>query len=257
MKVVFLGTGTSQGIPVVACTCKVCQSHDSKDKRLRSSILIQLNNINIVIDSGPDFRYQMIREKIMHLEAIIFTHEHKDHTGGLDDIRSYNYLSQKPMDVYAEIRVQEALKREYSYIFEDFKYPGVPEIKLHTINENQFKIQDITITPIRLYHHRLPILGFRIANFAYLTDIKSIPQSEKQKLLGCKYLVVSGLRKENHISHFSIQEAIELIHEIKPEKGYITHISHQLGFHEDIQKELPQNIFLSFDRLTLEWNENE
>ncbi|MCX7986378.1 MAG: MBL fold metallo-hydrolase [Bacteroidales bacterium] len=252
MRVVFLGTGTSQGIPVVACSCKVCQSNDPKDKRLRSSVLIQYGDINIVIDAGPDFRYQMLREKVTHLEAILFTHEHKDHTGGLDDIRSYNYLAQKPMDVYAEERVQHALKQEYAYIFEENKYPGVPEVLLHTITEEPFIVHGIQIIPVRLLHHRLPILGFRIGNFAYLTDIKYINEQEKDKLYGCKYLVVSGLRKENHISHFSIDEAIALINEIKPTYGFITHISHQLGFHREVEKELPKGIFLAYDRLTLD-----
>ncbi|HOK50954.1 MAG TPA: MBL fold metallo-hydrolase [Bacteroidales bacterium] len=252
MKVVFLGTGTSQGVPVVACSCKVCQSNDPKDKRLRSSVLIEKGGVNLVIDSGPDFRYQMLREKVTHLEAILFTHEHKDHTGGLDDIRSFNYLSKKPMDVYAEERVQQSLKREYAYIFENNKYPGVPEVTLHTISNQPFEVAGIRVIPIRLLHHRLPILGFRIDNFAYLTDIKYISQEEKEKLLGCRYLVVSGLRKENHISHFSIDEAIDLIREIRPEYGYITHISHQLGFHREVEKELPKGIYLAYDRLVLD-----
>lgn len=252
MKVIFLGTGTSQGVPVIGCECPTCQSSDFRDKRLRSSILVQVNNKNIVIDSGPDFRYQMLRENIKHLEAIIFTHEHKDHTGGLDDIRSYNYLSKKPMDIYAELRVQASLKMEYSYVFNDNKYPGVPEVVLHTISEEPFWIHDIKIIPIRLLHHRLPILGFRIHNMAYLTDIKYIAPKEKEKLIGCKYLIVSGLRKENHIAHFSIQEAIELIDEIKPEKGFITHISHQLGLYAQVSKELPKNIYLAYDRLTID-----
>lgn len=252
MKVIFLGTGTSQGVPVVACGCKVCQSTDPKDKRLRSSILIQKGEINIVIDSGPDFRYQMLREKVTHLEAILFTHEHKDHTGGLDDIRSFNYLSQRPMDVYAEKRVQDALRREYAYIFAENKYPGVPEVVMHTIADKPFDVAGIRVIPIRLLHHHLPILGFRIGNFAYLTDIKYISEDEKKKLIGCQYLVVSGLRKENHISHFSIDEAIELINEIKPASGYITHISHQLGFHREVEKELPEGIYLAYDRLVLE-----
>jgi len=255
MRVIFLGTGTSQGVPVVACGCKVCQSTDPKDKRLRSSVLIQVGNVNLVIDSGPDFRYQMLREKVTHLEAILLTHEHKDHTGGLDDIRSFNYLSGKPMDVYAEERVQQALKREYAYIFAQHKYPGVPEVTLHTISVEPFDVAGIRVVPIRLLHHRLPILGFRIGNFAYLTDIKYIFDEEKNKLIGCRYLVVSGLRKQNHISHFSIDEAIGLIQEIKPEYGYITHISHQLGFHSEVEKELPQGIFLAYDRLAIECDE--
>ncbi len=252
MKIIFLGTGTSQGVPVIGCNCITCKSDDPKDKRLRSSILIQVDDKNIVIDCGPDFRYQMLREKVTHLEAIVFTHEHKDHTGGLDDIRSYNYLSKRPMDIYAEERVQASLRMEYSYIFHEHKYPGVPEVTLHTITNQPFQVAGIEFIPIRLYHHKLPIFGYRINNVAYLTDIKFIEPQEKEKLLGCKYLIVSGLRKENHIAHFSIQEAIDLIQELKPEKGFITHISHQLGLHAEISRELPDNIFLAYDRLVLE-----
>jgi len=253
MKVTFLGTGTSQGVPVIACDCRVCKSTDKRDKRLRSSILINAKGKNFVIDSGPDFRYQMLRENVKSLDFILFTHEHKDHTGGLDDIRSYNYLSGKPMDVYAEERVQRSLMLEYSYIFAEEKYAGVPEVTFHTINEKPFFVDDIEIIPIRLMHNKLPILGFRIDDFAYLTDIKTIDDKEKEKLVNCRFLAVSGLRKENHIAHFSIQEAIDLINEIKPEKGFITHVSHQLGLYSEIEKELPPNIFIAYDGLTIKY----
>jgi phosphoribosyl 1,2-cyclic phosphate phosphodiesterase len=252
MKVTFLGTGTSQGVPVIGCDCKVCCSNDPRDKRLRTSVLIQVGDTNIVIDCGPDFRYQMLREKVTHLEAIIFTHEHKDHTGGLDDIRSFNYLSKKPMDVYAEERVQQALKKEYDYVFADVKYPGAPEVTLHTIDESPFVVAGIEVIPIRMLHYKLPILGFRIGNFSYLTDIKYISEEEKIKLEGTKYMVVSGLRKEAHISHFSVRDAINLIKEINPKYGYLTHISHQLGLYSEVEKKLPENIYLAYDGMTID-----
>ena len=247
MKVTFLGTGTSQGIPVIACPCETCASSDPRDRRLRSSVLLQISGKNIVIDAGPDFRQQMLRAGVKWLDAILFTHGHKDHTAGLDDVRAYNYVMQRPTDVYAEKRVEEVLRQEFSYIFSEVKYPGVPEINIHTIDETPFYIDNVQITPIRVMHMKLPILGFRIGSFAYITDANHISESEKSKLQGLDCLVLNGLRKEPHISHFTLYEALNMINELNPKRAYITHISHQLGLHRQVQADLPQNVFLAWD----------
>ena len=246
-----MGTGTSQGVPVIACPCEVCASSDPLDKRLRCSALLQIGEKNIVIDSGPDFRQQMLRAELKRLDAIIFTHEHKDHIAGLDDVRAFNYVQQRPMDIYAEERVLEALRQEFAYIFAKYKYPGVPELTLHTIDETPFDIDGLQIIPIRAMHLNLPILGFRIGQFAYLTDANGINETTKSKLHGLDCFVVNGLRKEKHISHFSLNEALALIDELRPKQAYITHISHHLGFHSEVQKELPPNVFLACDGLEL------
>lgn len=253
MQITFTGTGTSQGIPVIACPCDVCHSNNPLDKRLRSSIHIQTENASIVIDTGPDFRQQMLRENIKHLDAVVFTHEHKDHTAGLDDVRAFNFVQKKAMKVYATKQVQEALKREFAYAFADTKYPGVPEITLEEINaETPFNINGVTLIPILVYHYKLPVLGFRIGEFTYITDANFIPDEEKEKIKGSKIIVINALRRQTHISHFTLEEAIALMDELKPEKAYFTHISHQLGKHEDVSKELPAYIQLAYDGLKLE-----
>lgn len=245
-----MGTGTSQGVPVIACPCVVCASCDPHDQRLRCSVLVQTRGKNIVIDSGPDFRQQMLRAGVIRLDAILFTHGHKDHTAGLDDVRAYNYIMQRPTDVYAEERVQKVLRREFAYIFTETKYPGVPELNIHTINNGaSFAIDNITVIPIRAMHMNLPILGFRFGQFAYLTDANSISMEEKVKLCDLDCLVINSLRKEPHISHFTLNEALSLIDEVKPQQAYITHISHQMGLHQQIQAELPPNVFLAYDGL--------
>jgi phosphoribosyl 1,2-cyclic phosphate phosphodiesterase len=251
IKVTFLGTGTSQGVPVIACDCPVCASTDIKDKRLRVSILIESETTSIVIDSGPDFRQQMLREKVQKLDAVVFTHEHKDHIAGLDDVRAFNFKTKTDMQVFATEQVQVALKREFHYAFEAEKYPGVPNLKLNTIsNNNPFTIGDITLEPIQLLHYKLPVLGFRVGDFAYCTDVNYIAPEEKEKLKGLKVLVTTALRKEIHISHFNLEQAIALCDELSPEMAYFTHISHLMGKHSDVSAELPKNRFLAFDGLS-------
>ena len=255
MKITFLGTGTSQGVPVIACECKTCLSADSHDKRLRTSLLLETNDTTLVFDAGPDFRQQMLREHIKKLDAIVLTHEHKDHISGMDDVRAFNYKCQDAIDIYSEERVQKAIQKEYSYVFSDIQYPGIPKMRLNLITDRQFEIKEIKITPIRVFHYRLPVFGFRIGNFAYITDANYIPEESKEKLFGVKYLVINALRKEKHISHFNLREAIDFIREISPKKAYITHISHQMGFHEEVSKELPPEIMLAYDGLSVLCNE--
>jgi phosphoribosyl 1,2-cyclic phosphate phosphodiesterase len=252
VTITFLGTGTSQGVPVIACECEVCTSTDKHDKRLRTSILIEAEGKTIVIDSGPDFRYQMLRAKVMHLDAIVFTHEHKDHVAGMDDIRAFNYKQQAPVDVYADTRVQAALRREFPYIFDDKGYPGIPQINLHTISNFLFNVGNLHFTPIEVMHYKLPVLGFRIKDFTYITDAKTISETERQKIRGTKVLVVNALQKQKHISHFTLDEAIAFARDINAEKTYFTHISHRLGKHADISKELPAGIELAYDGLALD-----
>jgi len=251
MKLRFLGTGTSQGVPVIACKCETCLSINTKDKRLRSSVLIEINEKNIVIDSGPDFRQQMLKYNIEKLDAILFTHEHKDHMGGLDDVRAYNYIQKKDMDVYCENRVAEALHKEYAYIFADFKYPGIPDVKINIIENKDFFIDDIKIIPIRVLHHKLPVYGFRIGNLTYITDANSISDEEIEKIKGTDILIINALRKQKHISHFNLREALDIIERVNPNKAYITHISHLMGLHNTVEKELPKNVFMAYDGLQI------
>ena len=251
MKVTFLGTGTSQGIPVITCNCPVCRSTDEKDKRFRSSVLIEYMGKVFVIDTGPDFRQQMLREGVQKLDAVLITHQHKDHVAGLDDVRPFNFKQKKAIELYTEKRVEEALKREFAYVFADYRYPGIPEININIIDEKPFEIQGINIIPIRAYHLKLPVLGFRINNFAYITDTNNLPEKEWIKLEGTEVLVLNALRKTSHISHYSLDEAVNVIKKIKPGKAFLTHISHMLGLHDDVQKELPENIHLAYDGLKL------
>ncbi|MFD0941720.1 MBL fold metallo-hydrolase [Pedobacter boryungensis] len=252
MKITFLGTGTSQGIPVIGCNCSVCQSTDKRDKRLRVSVLVETEDKVIVIDSGPDFRYQMLRAGVKDLDAILFTHEHKDHVAGLDDIRPFNYILKKRIDIYAVERVQEALKREFSYIFADTKYHGLPQINLHTVTDKPFKVGETTITPIEVLHYKLPVLGYRFKDFTYITDAKTISEESLEKIKGSKYLVINALQKEDHISHFTLKEAITFASKAGAETTYFTHMSHNLGLHADIEKELPSYIKLAYDGLSFE-----
>ncbi|MDP1816504.1 MAG: MBL fold metallo-hydrolase [Leadbetterella sp.] len=251
MKITFLGTGTSTGVPVLTCKCEVCRSLDFRDKRLRVSVLIQHNDKNIVIDSGPDFRQQALRENLQSLEALVFTHEHKDHTGGLDDVRPFNYLSGiKNCPIYAHPRVLSQLKMEYFYAFTEKPYPGVPIITCNEIDAEPFEIAGLKFMPIQVLHHKLPVLGFRIGDFAYITDANYISEEELMKVYGCKVLVLNALQHEPHISHFNLNEAIALSQKIGAEKTYFTHISHKLGLHREVEKDLPANISLAYDGLS-------
>jgi len=251
MKVTFLGTGTSQGVPIIACDCSVCRSSDSRDKRLRSSVLIENEGQTYIIDTGPDFRQQMLRANVKRLDAVVFTHEHRDHISGLDDIRAFNFVMKKAIDVYADERVEEAIrKREYPYIFSKEQYPGIPEITMHRIGKEPFMVGKTRFAPIQVMHMKLPVLGFRTGKFTYITDANFIAEEEQQKIIGSEVVVINALRKEKHPSHFSLDEAIALIARWKPKMAYLTHISHQLGKHADVEKELPGNIRLAYDGLT-------
>jgi phosphoribosyl 1,2-cyclic phosphate phosphodiesterase len=219
---------------------------------LRTAALIEFNGTTIAIDAGPDFRQQMLSANVKKLDAILLTHEHRDHIAGLDDVRAFNFLQKKPMDIWGEERVLEAVQNEFSYVFADYKYPGSPKMNLHTMNGQPFSIEGVEVIPIRAYHYKMPVYGFRVGDLSYITDANSIPESEMQKLLGTEVLVINALRKEKHISHFNLQEAIEVIDKVKPREAYITHMGHQMGFYQEVQNELPANIFLAYDGLNLE-----
>ena len=251
LKITFLGTGTSSGVPMIACDCEVCTSADKKDKRLRSSILVQSEKTTIVVDTTPDFRYQMLRAEVKHLDAVLFTHPHKDHIAGLDDVRAFNFFSKKPMDVYANEMTQHALRREFHYAFAEKTYPGIPKINFQTIDLEPFVIGDILITPILVYHIEMPVLGFRFGKFTYITDAKTIEAQEKEKIKGSESIVLNALRQEEHISHFSLPQAIEMVKELEVPNAYFTHISHQMGRHHDINKTLPEGMQLAWDGLSL------
>ncbi|HEU4575451.1 MAG TPA: MBL fold metallo-hydrolase [Chitinophagaceae bacterium] len=251
LSITFLGTGTSGGVPMIGCNCEVCRSPDKKDKRLRSSILVQSSRTALVVDTGPDFRYQVLRACVKHLDAVVFTHPHRDHIAGLDDIRAYNFFTGKPMDIYADSLTEQALRRDFYYAFSDTKYPGVPELNLHTITQEPFVVGDIPVTPILVWHLKMPVFGFRFGDFTYITDANRIEEAEKNKIRGSRVLVLNALRKEKHISHFTLGEAIDLVQELAVPKAYFTHISHQLGRHTEIEAELPDGMQLAYDTLQI------
>lgn len=252
MKLSFLGTGTSQGVPLIGCQCRVCLSADRRDKRLRTSVLIESEASTVVIDSGPDFRYQLLRAGVKKLDALVFTHPHKDHTAGMDDVRAFNYLQRKPMDVFATIQTQDVLRQEFAYIFSKTDYPGIPQINFHTIGrDSPFSVGDLDLQPVEVMHYRMPVLGFRIGDLSYITDANYISGEEKEKLRGSRILIVNALRRESHISHFTLEQALELAAEIGAEQTFLTHISHQLGLHAEVEEELPRGIRLAYDTLSV------
>jgi phosphoribosyl 1,2-cyclic phosphate phosphodiesterase len=251
LKITFLGSGTSAGVPMIACECEVCTSTDSKDTRLRPSIMVQSPTTTFVVDTTPDFRYQMLREKVRKLDAVLFTHPHKDHIAGLDDVRAFNFFYKPVIEIYANSLTEEAIKREFGYAFSDKKYPGVPEVNLNTITNDPFSIGDIPVQPILVWHLKMPVLGFRFGKFTYITDANRIDESEKEKIMGSDILILNALRKQHHISHFTLAEAIDVVQELKVPQAYFTHISHQLGKHKDIEAELPDGMHLAYDGLVL------
>jgi phosphoribosyl 1,2-cyclic phosphate phosphodiesterase len=252
LKITFLGSGTSSGVPMIGCDCEVCTSSDKKDNRLRASILVESSRTTIVVDTGPDFRYQMLRQKVKHLDAVLFTHPHKDHLAGLDDVKAFNFLTKKPMQVYADSLTEEALRRDFHYAFSDTRYPGVPELVLNTITQEPFVVGDIPVTPVLVWHLKMPVLGFRFGRFTYITDANHIDETEKEKIKGSEVLVLNALRKKKHISHFTLEEAIKMVRQLEVPTAYFTHISHQLGRHAIIEAELPAGIHLAYDGLTFE-----
>tara|TARA_R110002049_G_scaffold67310_4_gene174934 strand:- start:5132 stop:5914 length:783 start_codon:yes stop_codon:yes gene_type:complete len=252
LKITFLGTGTSQGIPMIASNDPVCLSKDSKDKRLRSSVLISYKDKTYVIDCGPDFRQQMLREEVQLINGVLFTHEHADHTAGLDDLRPFCYKIGE-MPIFLDQKTLDSLEQRFQYIFsKENRYPGAPSVMSNVVKKEPFFIDDLEITPINILHGNLPILGYRILDIAYLTDVKTISEEEKKKLKNLDILIVNALRIESHPTHFNLQEALDFVKELKPQRTYFTHISHKLGFHEEVSKILPENVFLAFDGLKIE-----
>lgn len=253
MKITFLGTGTSMGVPVIGCECEVCRSTNEKDKRLRTSIAIEVEGQTWVVDTGPDFRQQMLRARITKLDAVLFTHEHKDHTAGLDDVRAYNHQTEKDLPIYANLATQYALKMAFPYAFPtENRYPGAPSIVPHTIDsKSPFEVNGIKIQPIEVIHGKMPVLGFRVGDFTYITDAKTIVPTEFDKIRGSKILVFNTLKKTSHWSHLTLEEGLALVEELQPERAYFTHLSHRMGLHDEIQSELPENVFLAYDGLVV------
>ncbi|MDB5282358.1 MAG: fold metallo-hydrolase [Bacteroidota bacterium] len=251
MEITFLGTGTSGGVPLIGCQCRVCKSTDPRDKRLRSSLLIKTTDLTVAIDCGPDFRQQMLREDVRNLDAIIMTHSHKDHTGGLDDIRAFNYINKKAMDIYCDYATELGIKDQYSYIFTETDYPYLPQINFIRINDSPFNVGKLNVMPIEVLHGKMPVKGYRFGDFTYVTDAKTIAEKERAKIRGTRVLVVNALRYEDHYSHFTIGEAIELAEDIKPEVTYLIHMSHQFGLHAEQEKKLPPHIRPAYDGLKI------
>ncbi len=251
MEVTFLGTGTSQGVPVIACQCDVCQHGRKKDHRLRTSVMITEGDTQINIDAGPDFRYQMLREKVQKLDGILITHCHKDHIAGLDDVRAFNYQSKKAMKIFATQRDKEAIQREFAYAFDEMRYPGTPKMDIITLTESAFTVKNINVLPLPALHMKMEVMGFRIGDFSYVTDTNYIPGETLGKMLGSKVIVLNALRKAPHPSHYNLEQAVKVLEFLRPEKAYLTHISHLMGFHDEVSKELPDFIELAYDGLKI------
>ncbi len=252
-KITFLGTGTSTGVPVVACNCEVCTSDDARDKRYRTSIMLSRGTSNIVIDCGPDFRIQMLKHKVEDIDALLFTHAHRDHIAGLDDIRAFNYILHKSIDIYGTEVTLNAIKEQFPYIFIPGRYYGAPQLNLHPITETPFNILDFNFIPVQVMHQDMIVFGYRIGDFTYITDANYISQAELEKVRGSKIIVINALRNSRHVSHFSLDEALEIISDLKPEKAYLTHISHFLGKYSVVEKKLPPNVHLAYDSLQIEF----
>ncbi|WP_420153559.1 MBL fold metallo-hydrolase [Siphonobacter sp.] len=252
MQVTFLGTGTSQGVPVIGCDCPVCRSLDFRDKRLRVSMHVEVDGRSLVIDTGPDFRTQALRERIMHLDAVVFTHAHKDHTAGLDDVRPFNFRQNSDIPLYGQASVLEQIKVEFAYAFAENKYPGTPRLQLHPVENKPFEILGLQLTPIEVMHHKLPVFGYRIGDFSYITDANFIAEPELEKLRNSKVLVINALHKgPRHLSHFVLPEALEIIEKLQPHVAYLTHISHSMGLHAQVEAELPPHVHLAYDGLKI------
>ncbi len=251
MTITFLGTGTSTGVPVVACDCRVCTSDDSRDSRLRTSVMLEVEGTHYVIDCGPDFRYQMIREKVEDIGAILFTHGHRDHIAGLDDVRAFNYVLNKTVDIYASDAVIDSINKEFPYILKEKRFFGAPQLHFHIINHNPFSINGLLFTPIEVEHHKMQVFGFRVGDFSYITDASHISEQEKEKIKGSNVLVINALRKSKHISHFSLEEALQVIKEVNPKQAYITHMSHFIGTHKEVSRDLPEHVLLAYDGLKI------
>ena len=253
-KLIFLGSGTSQGVPVIGCNCLICNSINKKDKRLRSSVILQLGKNNILIDSGPDFRYQILKNKIKNIDAVLYTHEHRDHVAGIDDLRSFYYLNKEPINMYMSSKVLNALKKDYSYLFSDKEYFGKPKLEIEIIDKSKpFYVFNHEVIPIQVHHYKLPVLGFKFYNLAYITDANFISENELNKLKNLDVLIINCLQKKTHISHFNLEKVLEIIKILKPKKSYLTHIGHGLGLHEEVQSELPMNVFLAYDNLKIDF----
>ena len=253
MKITFLGTGTSQGVPIIGCDCHVCESTDLRDKRMRSSIIVETADTTLLIDASPDLRTQLLNyHNKADIDAVLITHEHRDHVGGLDDLRPIMFRQKRPMPLYAEERVVEALKCLFYYSFQEDPYPGAPQFDVHLIDDKPFSIKNTEIIPIRVWHYKMPILGFRIGNFAYITDAKRVEAEEREKLGGVETLVVGALRRRIHYSHFNLDEALDFIEKINPTQAYLTHMGHFLDTHQNLLKQLPANVKPAYDGLVLE-----